>query len=106
MDTKAILAKNIKDARARLGLSQAKLAERAKTSVAFIGEIEIGRKSPSLDNLGRIADALGMQVYQLFLLDGPSEVADRQSMLTDLKRELTEKITKNIDETIQDYLIK
>ncbi len=106
MDTKAILAKNIKEARSRLGLSQAKLAERARTSVAFIGEIEIGRKSPSLDNLGRIADALGMQVYQLFLLDSPSEVANRQAMLTDLKRELMAKITHTINDTIQDYLSK
>ena len=106
MDTKAILAKNMKDARERLGYSQAKLAELAKTSVAFIGEIEIGRKSPSLENLGNIAEALGMEVYQLLLADLPCAVADRQLLLSELKRDLAEKINHDLDETIRTYLKK
>ncbi|MCD1655514.1 helix-turn-helix transcriptional regulator [Treponema zuelzerae] len=106
MDTKAVLAKNMKAARDRLGISQAKLAELAETSVAFIGEIEIGRKSPSLENLGKIAHALGLEVYQLLLTEAPTEVAERQTLLTDLKKDLSDKIHRDIDETIRDYLTR
>lgn len=104
MDTKAVLAKNMKAARTRLDITQAKLAELADTSVAFIGEIEIGRKSPSLENLGKIAHALKMEVYQLLLPETPIEVAERQTLFTDFKKDLTDKIHKDIDETIRDYL--
>jgi transcriptional regulator with XRE-family HTH domain len=102
-EIKAILARNMKAARERLGYSQAKLAELAGTSVAFIGEIEIERKSPSLENVGNIAEALNMQVFQLFLEDGQREIEDRQSLFTSLKNELETKIKKDIETTVRKY---
>ena len=87
-----------------MDITQAKLAELAETSVAFIAEIETERKSPSLESLGKIAHALGLEVYQLLLPEGPIEVAERQTLFTDLKKDLTTKIQRDIDETIRDYL--
>lgn len=102
-DLKEILAQNIKAARERLDYSQAKLAELAGVSVAFIGEIEIGRKSPSLENVGNIAEALNMQVFQLFLEEEPKEIVNRQSLFTNLKKELEIKINDDIETTIRKY---
>jgi transcriptional regulator with XRE-family HTH domain len=102
-EIKETLARNMKAARERLGYSQTKLAELAGTSVPFIGEIEICHKSPSLENLGNIAEALGMEVYQLFLEEEEKEVTSRQKMLTELKRELEAKFQKDLESTIRKY---
>jgi len=107
METKMILARNMKAARDRLGYTQAKLAELANTSAAFIGEIEIGRKSPSLEKIGHIANALGMEVYQLLIdHEQPQEVADRQTLLSDLQKDLKSRLSNEIDKTFREYLLK
>ncbi len=45
--------------RARSGLSQRQLAERAGTSAAAISQYESGRRQPRLDTLRRIVEAAG-----------------------------------------------
>jgi transcriptional regulator with XRE-family HTH domain len=65
-DLKAVLASNMKVYRGALGLSQAKLAERINTAPNYIALIETGRRFPSPQMLGRIADALGVDTTQLF----------------------------------------
>ena len=62
-----VLQQNIKSLRKQRGFSQQKLAEEAGLSLAYIGGIEIAIKSPSFDSLCAIANALGVEVYQLFL---------------------------------------
>lgn len=47
------------------GWSQAQLGEAARLSGKFIGEVERGDKSISLDSLGRIAAALRLPVVDL-----------------------------------------
>lgn len=49
-------------ARRKQGLSQRKLAERARTSQATIAAYEAGRKQPSLDTLARIVRAAGLDL--------------------------------------------
>jgi transcriptional regulator with XRE-family HTH domain len=51
--------------RKRAGFSQEKLAEKADLSTVFISRIERGRESPSVDNLAKIAKALGVRVRDL-----------------------------------------
>jgi len=63
---RALLAHNIKEKRRILGISQAKLAERVKTSTHYIGQIELENKFPTPEMLERIADALEMDSPQLF----------------------------------------
>ena len=48
------------------GLSQHKLALMVGSSKSHIWRIESGRVSVGLDDLGRIADALDIEVRQLF----------------------------------------
>ena len=60
-----LLGEAIRAARKEAGFSQEKLAEKADLSTVFISRVERGKESPSLDNLVRIAKALGVRVRDL-----------------------------------------
>ena len=65
-NVKEILAKNLKENRRRLGITQPELAERAQMSTQYLAMIEIARKFPTADILERLAAALGIQPHELF----------------------------------------
>ena len=65
-DIREILAKNMKEYRNALGLSQAKLAEKVDTSTHYIGMIETKNNFPSPEMLERIAASLGIDTLDLF----------------------------------------
>ena len=58
MDTKYIIADNVKLYRKREKLTQMELAERAELSLDSIKRIESGKRTMSLENFLRVADAL------------------------------------------------
>lgn len=60
-----ILGRNIKEHRRILGITQEQLAESAGLSANYVARIEIGDKTPTLDTLAKIADALGTTVSEL-----------------------------------------
>jgi transcriptional regulator with XRE-family HTH domain len=67
MDLKQIFIINLKNFRKNEGISQMKLAERCNTSPSYIGEIEIGKKFPSVEMIDKIAQALRIEPYHLFV---------------------------------------
>ena len=99
MDGQAIkdaLGKTIKFLRFRRGLSQAELTEKADISITFLSTIERGIKFPQPDILSKLAIALDVEVYELFKPDiVPS---DGKQMMN----QLSEDITKNVNQTIAD----
>jgi transcriptional regulator with XRE-family HTH domain len=99
-----VLARNIKKARGRLGLSQMKLAESSGISTSYLGEIEICKKYPSADTLERISTALGMKPYQLFLEEEDWQVFDKEETITNLYRELKERINSELDDAYKKHL--
>ena len=60
------LGKSVRYYRKRAELSQEKLAEKAELSTVFISHIERGVENVSVDALARIANALGIQLRDLF----------------------------------------
>jgi transcriptional regulator with XRE-family HTH domain len=60
-----LLGEAVRAKRKKVGFSQEKLAEKADLSTVFISRIERGVESPSVDNVGKIAKALGVQVRDL-----------------------------------------
>ena len=62
------IARLIRDARLKAGITQAELAERAKTSQTVIARLESGtdQRTPSLDLLERIARALKAKLLVSF----------------------------------------
>jgi transcriptional regulator with XRE-family HTH domain len=66
VDVKAWVGRDIRAARKTKGLSQFRLAERSGLSADFIGKVERGTTSPSLESLQAIADALHLPLCDLF----------------------------------------
>jgi transcriptional regulator with XRE-family HTH domain len=60
-----LLGEAIRAARKKTGFSQEKLAEKADLSTVFISRIERGKESPTVDNLVKVARALGVRVRKL-----------------------------------------
>ena len=67
MDIVKVFANNVKKYRTEKGLSQEAFAEKAGLHRTYISAIECYRRSISLENIQRIADALGIETYKLFL---------------------------------------
>jgi transcriptional regulator with XRE-family HTH domain len=61
-----IVGDAIRGARKAVGFSQEKLAERAELHPNYIGEVERGEKTISVDALLRIAAALKVSVTRFF----------------------------------------
>lgn len=58
---------NLKKYRTAIGLSQEAFAERAGLHRTYISAIERGKRSIALDNVQKIADALEIDTYLLFV---------------------------------------
>ena len=67
MTLKMVFVRNMRNYRKRLGLTQEKLAEKCNTDPCYIRQIEIGRRFPSIDYIERIAKALEIPAYRLFV---------------------------------------
>jgi transcriptional regulator with XRE-family HTH domain len=61
----------IRDRRRRLRLSRQELARRIKTSIPYVGHLESGERTPSEKVLRRLAQALGIDRRELFILAHP-----------------------------------
>lgn len=60
------IGQRIKLARAKAGISQKELAEKLEVSASMIGQYENDIRKPKLDTQQRIADALGVDIYEVF----------------------------------------
>ena len=63
---RAILSRNIKRYRNRIGLSQLHLALELGISTTFLSDIETGKKWLSARTLTQLAKTLKVEVYELF----------------------------------------
>lgn len=66
---KILLGKRIRHLRSRLGLTQDIVAEQAQISAKYLSNIERGRENPTVDTLLRLAHALKVEPWEMFLLD-------------------------------------
>ena len=67
MKLKTILGKNVKYHRYRKKYTQERLAEILNVSPNYVGRLERGQHSPSLDKIEKIANALDVKAFELFL---------------------------------------
>jgi len=65
-DYRAILGRNIKCYRNRIGLSQLHLALELGISITFLSDIETGKKWVSAQTLTLLAKALKIEIFELF----------------------------------------
>ncbi|MDO4289969.1 MAG: helix-turn-helix transcriptional regulator [Eggerthellaceae bacterium] len=69
MDILFVFSKNVKKYREAIGLSQEAFAEKCGLHRTYISAVERQRRSISLANIQRIADALEIETYLLFVED-------------------------------------
>ena len=69
MDIIKVFGTNLKKYRTEQGLSQEKFAEMCGLHRTYISDIECFTRNVSLENVQKIADALGIETHILFLED-------------------------------------
>lgn len=67
MDIVMVFGNNLKKYRTAQNISQEAFAEKCGMHRTYISAIECYRRSISLENIQRIADALGVETYKLFM---------------------------------------
>ena len=67
MDIVRTFGNNLKKYRTDMGLSQEAFADKCGLHRTYISSIECYRRSISLENIQRIADALEIETYKLFV---------------------------------------
>jgi transcriptional regulator with XRE-family HTH domain len=108
MTLKQIFIQNLKELRKNEGLSQMKLAEFCNTSPSYIGEIEIGRKFPSMEMIEKIAEALRIEPYHLFknFPDTSNENYNKKTyplLPNAMKNEIKNQVNLSINEILNKY---
>lgn len=66
-DIVKVFGTNVRKYRNKKGISQEKLAELSGLHRTYISDVERFQRSIALENIQRIADALGVEAYQLLL---------------------------------------
>ena len=95
-----ILAKNMRENRQKLGITQSELAERANISTNFVAMIELMHKFPAPETLEHIAAALGLETHELFSTPvSPESTLKklRQEILNDLDNAIEKAVDKAIE---------
>ena len=95
-ELRAIFGKNVKLYRNRRNWSQADLAEYANISINFLGDIERGKKWPHPDTLTKMADALEIKVYELFLEEDTAVNPETQTMMSRFVKDVSLTINKSL----------
>lgn len=82
----------LSEARQQRGLTQTDLAARTGLQPSAISHFETGKRSPSFDNLRRLADALNVSIDQLLGRSTASEVVtpETDQLFRDVARMSTE----------------
>lgn len=70
MDIVKVFGTNLRKFRTQLGVSQEKFAEMCGLHRTYISDVERFQRSIALDNVQKIADALGVETYKMFMEEG------------------------------------
>ena len=92
-----VLASNLKEYRRKYGFSQDKLAELACISSQYLATVETCRKFPTPEVLDRLADALGIETYELFTVT-PTPQSELQRLRNDIISEVVEAVKQSFAE--------
>ena len=105
-----VFAWNMKKYRKKRGLTQEKLAEILDTDTSYIGQIEINKGTPSMEMAEKIAKALNIEPFRLFVDDNDRikddpDVSDYLEGLTTIERQdLLERIMNLISSDLTKVL--
>src|SRR6185312_7465300 len=98
MELQALFGSRVRSIREAANLSRENVAERAKISTSYLGEVERGEKRPKLDMIERIAAALEVPPAALFEYE--AEEVDKNILLNKLQRLLSDQSVEKLQLTL------
>jgi len=97
MDINQLFIVNIKKWRKIMGFSQEKLAEKCGAAHSYIRQLESGKGHPSFAFIGKIADALQIEPYQLFYDEtAKTTKSARTKHMESIQKKLLESLSNDI----------
>lgn len=106
MDLRKNLGRRLKELRMKKGLTQEELAEKTGLSVTFVGLVERGINTPSLETCNKIARALGVTLDELFYFQKDDKKLDLiKSLLFKIRKGSVEELSliNEVAERILEY---
>ncbi len=94
------IGEQIRYYRRKNGISQETLALIADLNPAYVGQIERGIKSPTINTLKKLSDALGVSLATFF-----TPINEIELPLSEIRKHETEKIMLSINRLSDDELI-
>jgi transcriptional regulator with XRE-family HTH domain len=61
-------SQNLRENRRKSGLTQVQLAEKAEISTNYLAMVELARYIPRVEIIERLANALNIEIYELFIV--------------------------------------
>jgi transcriptional regulator with XRE-family HTH domain len=99
MELQALFGSRVRSIREAANLSRETVAERAKISANYLGEIERGEKRPKLDMIARLANAL--EVAPNVLFDYEAEEVDNDILLRKLQTLMSALSTEQLQQALR-----
>jgi len=96
MEIQAVFAENMKKYRKQAKITQEKLAELCNTDYRYIGQIETGRRYPSLEFIGKIAAALKIAPYLLFYDETDADNSGLAALQEEQKQKIKTMLIENV----------
>ncbi|MDR1838225.1 MAG: helix-turn-helix transcriptional regulator, partial [Treponema sp.] len=98
----------LREFRKKEGISQMKLAEYCDTAPSYIGDIEIGRRFPSIDMIEKIAGVLKIEPYHFFKNKAENNNSDTDNLFpllpNSMKKQIKTQIKTQIDQSTSDIM--
>ena len=96
MTLQQIFIANLKKFRKLRGISQMKLDELCDMGGNYIGQLEMGRRLPSLGTMEKIAAALEIPCYELLMYEGGEKKEEKKLKTVDYLQKLPGNVKKEI----------
>lgn len=92
-DIRQRFGKQLKQLRIQRDLTQQQLAERADVSISFLGNIERGAKSPTIDTMQKLSNALNVPLVALVGFASETESTTyKRAQICEILRECADRI--------------
>jgi len=100
MELGQLFIRNLKIWRKIMGISQKDLAEKCDTSHSYIRQLESGNGYPSFVFIGKIANALQIEPYQLFYGDGETAKSNKSAYIKQIES-VQKKLMESLSSEVQ-----
>ena len=98
-DIREVFASKLREYRRKCGFTQENLAETVGISTHYLAMLETGRNFVTSDTLERLAAALGIPVFELFITEQSPRIE-----LEQLRQDIVREIKKEINQTVSNAI--